>query len=446
MAYQDIATVQVSLQTAGVSAQGFGVPLFASSHRFFTERVRSYTSLTDVANDFPADSAGYKAAQQFFGNTPRPSLIKLGRREADVDLTVAAGSTGASLAVTATNGTDTFSVTVNVTGQVDEDAVATAVAAAIEADADVTDLVAASASTNVVSIDITDPTYAFTVKNLSDELSISYNTTETAPELISAISLEDDDYYFFAAEDHSDTFVMAAAADIEARLKLYFTSTAQQTALTAYVEGSATDTLGKLADAGYFRTHGQFHHLADTEFPECKEIGYNAPFKAGSVTWSNLQVSIPVAQDPATGLALNSTQKGYLNDRNAAYVDGIGGLNILRGGKVASGERIDNVRGRDNLSVDLDTEYTNFLVSQQGGKVPYNNTGITQLEGICKLILERYVTRGFINSNYVVNFPREDQVPTADKQNRIYQQGTFEAELTGAIEIVSISGILSLNL
>lgn len=446
MAYQDIATVSVSLQTAGVSATGFGVPLFASSHRYFSERVRSYTSLTAVANDFPATSAGYKAAQQFFGNTPNPATIKLGRREADIDLTVAAGSTGASLTIEATDGVNSFSLDVNVTGEADEDAVATAVAAAIEADADVSPLVVASASTNVVSIDVADSDYAFVVKSLSDELSEAYNTSETAPELISALTLEDDDFYFFTADDHSDTFVMAAAADIEARTKLYFFSSAQQTALTAYVSGSATDTLGKVKDAGYFRTQGHFSHVADTDFPECKYVGYNAPFRAGSVTWTNIRVSVPVAQNPSTGNSLSATEKGYLEDRNASYVDAIGGLNVLRGGKVASGERVDNVRGRDNLSVDLDTEYTNFLLAQQGGKVPYNNTGITQLEGICNMVLARYVARGFINDNYTIDFPREDQVPTADKQNRIYQLGSFEAELTGAIELVTISGVLSLNL
>lgn len=75
-----------------------------------------------------------------------------------------------------------------------------------------------------------------------------------------------------------------------------------------------------------------------------------------------------------------------------------------------------------------------------------NNSGIGQLEAICRNVLARYVVRGFINENYKTNFPREDQVSTTDKQNRIYQSGTFEAELSGAIELVRITGILSLNL
>lgn len=61
-------------------------------------------------------------------------------------------------------------------------------------------------------------------------------------------------------------------------------------------------------------------------------------------------------------------------------------------------------------------------------------------------MLARYVVRGFINENYETTFPREKDVPTADKAARIYQMGNFVAELSGAIEMVRISGVLSLNL
>lgn len=446
MAYQDIAVVNIALQSAGVTAQGFGVPLFASSHRYFPERVRAYSSIEEATADLPTSSAAYQAVEAFFSNTPRPSLVKVGRREASLDLTVATGSTGAGFTLYANDGTTTYSVVISISGELNEAAVATAIDAAIAADTDVNALVTSTVSTNVVSLDVAAASYTFWVQDLTNELSEAYNSIETAAELIAEISLEDDDYYFFTADDHTDVFVEAAAEAIEARTKMYFFSTDDSTCLTPYADGSATDILGKVKDSAYFRTKGFFHHDADTQFPECLYVGYNAPFDAGSVTWSNLQVALAGSKDPVTGLVLSSTQKGYLEDRNAAYVDRIGGLSIIRNGLVAGGERIDSIRGRDNLQVDMDTAYTNFLISQQGGKVPYNDTGISQLEGICRSVLARYVVRGFINTNYETDFPRESQVPTADKQARIYQQGSFVAELTGAIELVRISGVLSLNL
>lgn len=371
MAYQDIAVVNIALQGAGVTSQGFGIPLFASSHRYFPERVRAYNSLEAAASDLPTSSNAYKAVQAYFSNTPRPTTVKIGRREADLTLNIAA-STAASLTVFASDGVNTFSVNVNVTGQLDATAVATAIAAAIEGDANVGPLVVASASTNTVSIDVASPSNSFWVKNLSANITETYTSSETATDLLAELIIADNDFYFFSADDHTETFVLAAAASIEAMTKMYFFSTAEQSALTVYNSGSATDLLGKVSDAGYFRTKGFFHHQADSIFPEATYVGYNAPFNAGSVTWTNLQIAIPASQDPFSGLALSATQKGYLEDRNAAYVDRLGGLNVIRNGKVASGERIDSVRGRDNLSVDMDTEYTNFLLSQQGGKVPLN--------------------------------------------------------------------------
>lgn len=446
MAYQDIANINISLQTSGVSAIGFGTPLFVTAHRYFKERVRAYSTLTDAAVDLPTTSNAYKAVQAFFSNTPSPAIIKIARREADLDLTVKSTSTGASLTFYADDGDTTYALPITLTGQVDAAAVATAIAAAIEGDSDIGALVIASATTNTVSVDVANSSYTFWVRNLSSDLTETYNTTETAAEIMAGLTAEDDDFYFVTADDHTSTFVLAMAADVEARTKMYFFSVAEQTALAAYSEGASTDILGKIRDAGYNRTKGMFSHVADTTFPECTYAAYNSPFLAGSVTWTNLTVALVPAQDPLTGYALSSTQKGYLGDKSAAYVEKLGGLNVLRNGSVASGEKIDTIRGRDNLVVDLDTAYTNLLLSQQGTKIPYNDEGITKLEAVCRNTLNRYVDRKFINNNFEVYFPSIDKVPTADKANRIYQQGTFKAELTGAIETIVLTGTLTLSL
>jgi hypothetical protein len=446
MAYRDIATVQIALQTAGVTAQGFGTPLFASAHRYFPERVRTYSSLEEAANDLPTSSNAYQGVEAFFSNTPRPSTIKVGRRTASLTLTVAVGSTSGSVDVSATDGTDTFTVNVSVTGQVDEDAVASAIATAIEADPDVGPLVVAASSTNTVTVDVAAPTNEFWIANMSDNLSDSYTTSETAANLIAALSEADDDYYFFTADDHTEAFVLSASEAIEARVKMYFFSTDEQNALTPYSAGSATDILGQIRDAARFRTKGFFHHQADTQFPECSYVGYQAPFQAGSITWTNLQLGgVPISQDPSTGTALSTTQRGYLEDRNAAYVESIGGVNVQRNGRTAQGEPIDNIRGRDNLQVDLDVAYTNLLIGQQGGKIPYNAPGIAQLEGVCRNVLTQYVARNFINPEFRVTFPTTG-IPTEDRQARVYRLGTFEAELTGAIELVDLFGVLTLDL
>lgn len=446
MAYTDIATINIALQTSGVSSVGFGTPMFITSSRYFPERVRSYGSLTEAAEDLPTGSDAYKALTAFFSNSPSVALVKIGRRDADLELSVPSSATSASLTFYASNGSTTYTLPISITGAANGAAVATAIAAAIEGDSNIGALVVASATSNTVAIDVAGSANSFWVKNLSSNITETYNSIETAAEVMTAIVDEDDDFYFVTADDHSQAFVLALAADIEARTKMYFTSSSEVGSLGVYNEGAATDTLGKLADLGYFRSKGIYSDTADTTFPECAYVGYNAMFLAGSVTWTNLNIALPAAKDPSSGFALSTTQKSNLDNRNAAFVEAKGGLKILRGGKVAGGERIDIIHGRDNLESDLDAAYTNLLVSQQGSKVPYNDQGISLLESTCSGVLTRYVRRNFINPNFTTNFPRIDSIPVSERQTRHYSQGTFKAELTGAIEFVTVNGILALDL
>lgn len=444
MTYKNIATVNIALQNASLTARGFGTPIFISTHSYFPERVRTYSSLVEAAIDLPINSNAYKALESGFGNTPRPSFIKVGRREGDLELTVATGATAASVTVSVYDDGDLYTVAAEGTGA-DEDAVATSLVSAIEGNTDIAALTNITVSNNVIDIEGVGGAVV-TIKSLSDTLSDSYSSPETATAALAAIEAEDSDFYFVAADDHTETFVLAMADAIEAKEKMYFVSTYESTTMTPYVEGSSSDIAGKLRTEKYFRTKAYHHQEADTKFPEVGYIGYNAGFVAGSVSWSNLVVNNSASTSPLTGLKLSSTEKGYLEDRNTAYVESLGS-SVLRNGKVASGESIDVIRGRDNLNYDMTTELTRLLISQQGSKIPYNDEGIFTIKSAVTNVLDRYVTRNFIEPNYTTNFPLESQVSPSDKSNRVYSQGTWSAELTGAIEIVdSIQGILSIDL
>jgi hypothetical protein len=278
---------------------------------------------------------------------------------------------------------------------------------------------------------------------------IAAATTETPAEAISAIEAVDSDWYFLTAESHAVADVLAYANAIESRTKVYVFSSQEEDSLTAYDEGVSTDALAQVIEGNFLRTKGFFHHQADTEFVECNYVGYNAPFLAGSVTWANLRLQgVSASQDPATGIPLNTTQKGYLEDRNAAYTERLGANTVItRNGRTAGGEFIDVIRGRDNLEEDINVELQGLLVRQKGSKLPYNNKGITAIMNTVDQVLNRYsiAPRNFIQPEYKLIFPMRDAVPTADLEARVYQSGRFEAELTGAIERITISGILTIR-
>jgi len=444
MTYRNIANVNIALQNARLTAIGFGTPLFISSHAYFPERVRTYSSLLDASVDLPTTSKAYKALQGGFATVPRPAFIKVGRRDADLTLTLANGATTASVSVSVLSDGDIFTVVADVTGSTDL-LTTTALQNAIEDNTDIAGLITITKNDRVLNITATGGA-KLSIKNLSDTLTDSYTTSETPSDVLNEIAAEDDDFYFVTADDHTETFVLAMADAVEAMEKIYFVSTYEQASLTAYVDGSSTDILGKLRNKGLFRTKGMFHQEANVSFPELKYVCINAGFLAGTVSWSNLVLSLSASTSPNTGLNLSSTQKGNLEDRNSAYVENLGS-SVLRNGRVASGESIDVIRGRDDLTYTMRQAYVRLLISQSGSKLNYNDPGIVALEATCVGVLDRFVNRGFINPNYIVNFPRVDDVSASDKSNRIYTMGTWQAELTGAIEIVDpIQGILSVDL
>lgn len=441
MAIADIANVIISLQTSGVTRQGFGTPIFISAHRSFEERVRAYNSLTSVAEDFSTSSNVYKAAQAFLANSPAPRTIKIGRAEADVVLAFTDVTTGSVHSVTVTSGEDSVEATYTAIALDTGSEIAAALKVAI-------DTVFTGVLTTAVvgeTLTITDTSGAnYTVVPVNN-VTQTFTSAETAPQSMVAITEEDDDFYFVTAENKTADYVMAMAADVEARKKIYFVSTSAVESYGAIANPiAANDVLARLEAGSYFRTAGMYAHNA-ADFPECVYVGYNAPFQAGSVVWTNLRVALPFALN-ADGKALTATQQNNVDLRNAAFVRREGGLNILRGGKVAGNERIENIRGRDSLESEMKADLTNLLINQQGSKLPYTNVGLNSVRSVMNSVLDRFVQRGFINPNYVVTIPDAADIAVSKKQAQLLDDATFRAELQGAITLIDVTGTLALEL
>lgn len=79
MSLDDISTITVSTTGAGVTRAGYGVPNIVSHSAQWTERTRTYTSLTAVAADFAANTPEYIAASQIFGQRPKLRKIMISR-------------------------------------------------------------------------------------------------------------------------------------------------------------------------------------------------------------------------------------------------------------------------------------------------------------------------------------------------------------------------------
>lgn len=83
MPLSDIVNVVITRQTQTVTEQGFGTPLILGTSNHFTDLIRFYSSMDEVALDFSPNDPEYIAAQDIFSQTISPERIAIGRRQVD---------------------------------------------------------------------------------------------------------------------------------------------------------------------------------------------------------------------------------------------------------------------------------------------------------------------------------------------------------------------------
>lgn len=77
MPLSDIATINVSTTSNGVTRAGFGVPGIVSHSATWVERFRSYSSISAVGTDFAVNTPEYKMANAVFSQSPRVPALKI---------------------------------------------------------------------------------------------------------------------------------------------------------------------------------------------------------------------------------------------------------------------------------------------------------------------------------------------------------------------------------
>ena len=447
--WNPIVNVDITLNTAGTTREGFGLPLFLASTDNFEERVRGYTSLTEVAEDFDESDAAYKAAKQLWSQTPKVTQLYIGRRSMQYTVSIpdaVAEDTEYSLTVAVSG---CISQPFQYTAKTDDTAliVLNDIKTQIEASPTIKDAVtvnvtgAGDSATMIIS-KAGDNDFV-KVTTTAQTVSISATTADSASTALAAIEAYSTDWYFISAEDRTSQFVLALASEIQARKKIFFTSNADVKALQGTELASATDVPAQLAKSMYTRTVCLWHHTAEFDYPEMAYIAYGAPYDAGSIAWGNAQLTgVPASLQPANQRPLTSIQKSALDARNCNFIDLDGGVPVVRRGITSGGEWIDIIRGVDWLESDLKTSLRDLLINQKGGKITYDDTGITRIRQVIETSLQRAVNRNFL-STYTVTVPKASQVALADKKARILKDITFHGILAGAILDVDLKGTVA---
>lgn len=323
----DVVLVQITRETASIDTASFNIPLILATFTNFSERTRTYTSITEVGGDFSSTSNAYKMAQAMFSGDIRPPSIVIGRRQVD--------SVFGSIATVANNTAYTVTINDNVFSFTsDGTALATEIVTGLKAAFDA-DPVAGITFTNnmdgTFDVAVSVAGTGWSITSSANILLTNDTPTETWVEALEAVEAENDEWYALTAETHVEADILALAGAIEARRKIYGTSSQD-----ADVPTTATDDIAsQLFNLNYDRTFIVYLPTADTQFPECVWIGSQLPETPGSNDWDLKQGSgITVSN-------LSSTQKVNLRNKSTNFFIRKAGVEVFQDGNMVSGSPID---------------------------------------------------------------------------------------------------------
>lgn len=432
MSLKDIININISRQTTAVTQLGFGVMMILGMSKVFANRIRFYTAADQLLDDgFESTDDEYIAALAAFGQNPQVVQVAIGRIQVE--------NAGISIDTVVDN-TD-YTVTVNgidYTHDSGAAASANSIAAALVALIDVNPDV--DATDDVDGTFVIAPlvaTTAFSVVVVGSNLSVeksAYSTTETVADSLNAVDDENPDWYALAMTSHVSADVQAAAAVIETQRRIFLTSSSDVNILDAV---DITDIAYILKNSAYARTAVLYHTAADTTFPECAWLGKQLPTNPGSSTWMFKTLAGVAAVTLTATQALNALNK------NASTYQAIGGVNITREGKTASGEFIDVIRFVDWLHARMTERIYSRLVNLP--KVPFTDPGLAAIENEIRAQLDAGIEVGGLAADPVptVTVPKVSSISANDKALRNATGITFQAVLAGAVHKLTINGVVT---
>lgn len=245
----------------------------------------------------------------------------------------------------------------------------------------------------------------------------------TADALKAVTELHND--FYFLLSDTRDAAIQGVLSDYaEEAGKMYFTAVASEDALT--VEGE--------------RTVVMVHDKPET-YPEAAWIGNCSTQNPGAITWKFKNLK-GIAAAAFTNAEIDAIHAKNFN----TYVQKLGFLQTSAG-KTASGEYIDNVRAEDHLRSRLEQEVSKLFATN--GKVPYTDAGIALVANVVRTVLRQEADNGIIATDadgkpmFAVVVPKRSDIDQFDVASRTLNNVNWTATLAGAVEQVTINGVLT---
>lgn len=157
--------------------------------------------------------------------------------------------------------------------------------------------------------------------------------------------------------------------------------------------------------------------------------GMGFPQNEGSLTWANKVI---------TGVKLSGytiAEETELLEKNVNYLTEELGYTITQFGRTLSGSNIDITRSKDWLKNRIKEGLTYALVNAK--KIPFTNKGLSRISSALDQIGVQAIQQDMLAS-YTISIPDVDDIPATDKANRVLKNVIFTAQLSGAVETISV--------
>ena len=430
----EIVNTTVEIKDAAVTQEGFGTPLIAVQHDFWTDRVRTIedpSALLLPPFNVPATHKLYLLASAIKRQKPSPGNIKIGRRLGKATHVVVLTPT------TPTQG-EVFSVAVNgivytVTAGASptQATVSTALAAAITGATGVT---AAAVSSTVT---LTANPAASGVRHRVEPVTtnLGYKDTTTDPSItmaadLAAIRAADGNWYGLATDANGGAELLAAAGWAETQRILHFATIGDT---EAWNNSVTNDIASSLRNATYHRTIPMFHHKLSQE-AAASWAGRMLPKQPGQANWANKSLA-GVDKTP-----LDDGQRAALKAKNCNYYVDIKGIGFTLDGRAASGRFIDITHGMDWFEVRLQERIVGMMANND--KIAYTAKGME----LARSQIEAQILEGIGAEVIDGDQPWSATVPTLasinpnDRIGRSLPNAKFSFVLQGAINKVQVNG------
>ncbi|WP_285907922.1 DUF3383 domain-containing protein [Pseudodesulfovibrio pelocollis] len=437
-----VVNVAVNLQPLAVPRRSFGVLCIAGDTPVIdgVERIRAYTSIDAVGDDFGSTDPEYLTAQLYFSQSPRPRVLAIGRyistatvailrggsAETDLDAWTAIADGAMDIEV---EGVETSLTGLDFSGATTMPGVAAIISAALAGAGSEGAACAWDGSRFVITTVATGATvfmgYATAPASGTDISAMTGLTSalayapvpgfdaETPAECAAALADVSGEWYglMFAAALTVDQHV-AVAAFIEAtgKSRVYGVTDTDPRCLSATY---TADIGSRLKALDYDRSFvlycaGNAYAVASF-FGRAFSVNFSANRSTITLKFKQLPgvVAETLTETQATALAAKRVNVFVYYDNDTA---------IIQEGTMASGAFFDEVHGLDWLQNAVQTECWNLLY-QSKTKIPQTESGISQIKARISSVFAEAVANGLVapgtwNADGFGQLEQGDYLPT----------------------------------